>query len=329
MHEATGAALVIRPTTGAELAPVVDLEAAEEFARDAVPPNTARAYRGQWQAFVTYCAGARVASLPATPETVAAYIASRAKAGASVATIEQALAAIAAAHLAARLTSPTTSAEVKLTRRGIRRRRGVAPSRKAAATLPALERMVAAIPGRDLRALRDRALVLVGMAGGFRRSELVALDVEDLEDDPQARGIHAHVRRGKTDQEGRGHVKAIPFRSGRGKLDPAGALRAWLRAAGITQGPVFRSIDRYGHVRRYRLDGRDVARIVKGAAERAGLDPAGYAGHSLRRGFVTQAALDGKDTRTIIRQTRQTERTAHTYIDAADPFAENAVVGMF
>lgn len=326
MNTTPETALTVVPATGTALA-VVDLGAALDYARAAVPPNTERVYRCQWQAFERYCAAAGVEALPARPETVAAYIANRAKAGASVSTIEQALAAVAAAHLAARLATPTSSAEVKLTRRGIRRSHGVAPTKKAPATVAALDRMVAAIPGRDLRALRDRALLLVGMAGGFRRSELVALDVADLEDDPQARGIHAHVRRGKTDQEGRGHTKAIPF--GRGDLDPAGALRAWLRAAGIAGGAVFRSVDRYGNVREQRLAGHDVARIVKGTAERAGLDPRTYSGHSLRRGFVTQAALDGNDTRKIIRQTQQTERTAHGYIDAADPFAENAVVGMF
>ena len=327
MDGSSRAELVRLPLPGAALAPLVDLDAALDYARAAVPPSTARAYGTQWRAFERYCADARLDALPASPATVAAYIAGRAKAGASVATIEQALAAIAAAHLAARLDSPTSSAEVKLTRRGIRRSHGVAPTKKAPATVTALERMVAAIPGADVRALRDRALLLVGMAGGFRRSELVALDVADFEDDPQARGIHARVRRGKTDQEGRGHVKAIPF--GRGALDPAGALRAWLRAAGIASGAVFRSVDRYGNVRDRRLTGHDVGRIVKEAAERAGLDPHAYSGHSLRRGFVTQAALDGKSTRAIIRQTQQTERTAHGYIDAADPFAENAVAGMF
>ena len=317
---------VIAPSSSA-LAPIVDLDAALVYARAAVPPTTERVYRCQWRAFERYCAAAQVDALPSRPEVVAAYIASRAQAGASVATIEQALAAIAAAHLAARLDSPTSSAEVKLTRRGIRRTHGVAPTKKAPATVAALERMIAATPGRNLRAVRDRALLLFGMAGGFRRSELVALDVADLEDDPQARGVHVRVRRGKTDQEGRGHTKAIPF--GRGDLDPAGAVRAWLRAAGIADGAVFRSVDRYGNVRARRLTGHDVGRIVKEAAERAELDPRTYSGHSLRRGFVTQAALNGADTRKIIRQTQQTERTAHGYIDAADPFAENAVAGMF
>lgn len=323
----TDTALTVIPPASSALAPLVDLDAALHYARAAVPSSTERAYRCQWRAFERYCAAAGVQARPATPATVAAYIASRASAGASVATIEQALASIAAAHLAARLDSPTSSAEVKLTRRGIRRTHGVAPTKKAPATVAALERMIAATPGRNLRAVRDRALLLLGMAGGFRRSELVALDVADLEDDPQARGVHVRVRRGKTDQEGRGHTKAIPF--GRGDLDPAGAARAWLRAAGIVEGAVFRSVDRYGNVRARRLTGHDVGRIVKEAAERAELDPRTYSGHSLRRGFVTQAALNGADTRKIIRQTQQTERTAHGYIDAADPFAENAVAGMF
>lgn len=309
------------------LAPASDLDAALDFATQAVPVSTQRVYRCQWSAFERYCAAANIPSLPASPEAVAAYIASRAKSGASVATVEQSLAAIAYRHRAARLADPTASAEVKLTRRGIRRALGVAPAKKSAATLSALERMIAKTDGDGLRATRDRALLAVGMAGGFRRSELVALDVADVEDDRRGTGLRVRVRRGKTDQEGHGHTKAIPF--GDGAVDPAGLLRAWLRAAGIASGAVFRSVDRHGNVRASRLDGHSVARIVKEAAERAGLDARAYSGHSLRRGFVTQAALDGADTRAIIRQTRQTERTAFGYIDEADPFADNAVVGMF
>lgn len=136
--------------------------------------------------------------------------------------------------------------------------------------------------------LRDRALFLLGFAGAFRRSELVALDVADIEEVPE--GLRVTIRRGKTDQEGHGSVVAII----RGEVAcPVSALQEWLQAAGITEGPVFRAIRRGGHIRAERLTDRSVANIVKTHAERVGLDPTLFSGHSLRSGFLTSAAKRG------------------------------------
>lgn len=138
----------------------------------------------------------------------------------------------------------------------------------------------------SLAGVRDRALLLVGYMGAFRRSELVALDVEDLEDRPE--GLALNLRRSKVDQEGHGRRKVLVYGSGPATC-PVIALRAWLAQAAITEGPVFRPVDRHGRLGARRLSGEAVADVVKRAARGSGLDPCFFAGHSLRAGHVTQA----------------------------------------
>ena len=146
------------------------------------------------------------------------------------------------------------------------------------------------IEGDDLAALRDRALIALGMALAARRSELVALDVADL--DWEAKGLRVTIRRSKTDQEGHGVVVAVP--EGR-RLTPLTHLRTWLTISGITEGAVFRPLWKGNRLREARLSDHAVARIVQARALAAGLDPTRYAGHSLRAGFVTAAARAGAD----------------------------------
>jgi integrase len=140
----------------------------------------------------------------------------------------------------------------------------------------------------SLAGKRDRAILLLGFAGAFRRSELVALNVTDLE--PLPGGLRISIRRSKTDQEGQGKAIGIPF----GSIDcPVEAVRTWLAASGIIQGPIFRSIDRRGRLSGKRLSGRSVANIVKKYAKLAGWEPEAFSGHSLRSGFLTSAAANG------------------------------------
>jgi site-specific recombinase XerD len=170
--------------------------------------------------------------------------------------------------------------------RGIRRSVGTAPRKKASATA---ERIIAMAlsTGEDPKGLRDRALLLIGFAGALRRSELVALDLEDLEESQL--GFKVTIRHSKTDQEGAGQTIAIV----RGSVAcPVVALKAWLEAACITTGPLFRSVRKGGAVGD-RLPAQSVADIVKAYAERVGLDPALFAGHSMRSGFLTSAAKRG------------------------------------
>jgi site-specific recombinase XerD len=146
--------------------------------------------------------------------------------------------------------------------------------------------------GKSLRELRDRAILLIGFAGAFRRSELVALDVSDIEETPE--GMLVTLRRSKTDQEGLGRRVAIP----RGETAcPVAALKAWLSAGGISSGPIFVRIwnKRAQRVSEHRLDAETVAAVVKQGAPRLGFDPSTFGGHSLRAGFVTSAVKRGAD----------------------------------
>jgi integrase len=176
----------------------------------------------------------------------------------------------------------------------------------------------------DIRGLRDRALLLLGFGGAFRRSELVALDVSDLAETDD--GLRVRIRRSKTDQEGHGETIAIV----RGEVAcPVKALRAWLDAAGITEGPVFRSIRKGGHVTRYRLTSKSVCDLVKSYAARIGLDASTYGAHSLRSGFLTSAARRGASVWKLkeVSRHRSTDTLAG-YVRDADLFHNHAGNGL-
>ena len=207
---------------------------------------------------------------------------------------------------------------------GIRRDLGTAPTKKAALTLDDLRRLVAALPD-TLAGHRDRAMLLIGWAGAFRRSELVSLDVADLHING---AIKITLRKSKTDQEGRGMVKTIPPIDD-DLIDPVRALKAWLADSGIKSGPLFRRIDRHG-VLHGRLSDKAVALIVKDAAQRAGLEPVQFAGHSLRSGFITAAALAGVEDRDIAAQTgHKSMAVLHDYMQQSGRRAMGAVKAAF
>ncbi|GJE15210.1 Tyrosine recombinase XerD [Methylobacterium longum] len=186
--------------------------------------STVRAYRSDVQVFQAWCARYGFQSLPATPEAVSGFLVAEAEAGRSASTIGRRLAAISYGHKLAKTADPTDDEDVRATMKGIRRRIGTAPTQKAAATVDVLQMLLARTPD-TLTGKRDRALLALGFAGAFRRSELVALDVEDLREDPE--GLRVTVRRSKVDQEGRGFEKAIPHgRFIRKRCPQATALRA-------------------------------------------------------------------------------------------------------
>ena len=261
--------------------------------------------------------------LPASAESVAAYLAFEARRGTKPSTIGRRCAAIRYVHSIGGHPIPTADERVKAVVRGIRRAHGVAPRRMAPATSDCIIAM-APRPDGTLTTLRDRALLLLGFAGAFRRSELVALDVTDVEEVPE--GLRVTIRRGKTDQEGRGAVVAIV----RGEIAcPVAALRAWLEAAEITEGPLFRPIRRGGHVQPARLTDRSVANIVKTYAERAGLDPTLFSGHSLRAGFLTSAAKRGASLFKMMATSRhRSTDTLAGYVRDQELFKDHAGFGL-
>lgn len=316
-------ALVTPVATLAALAP--ELASAQSYAAASRAPNTSRAYGRDFDAFRAWCAERALCSLPADGPTVALYLAALADERLSVATIGRALVAINQAHKLAGHEGPRSHRAVRETFKGIRRTLGTAQRGKAP-MMPEVIRTAAAVGRDDVLGARDRALLALGLAGGFRRSEIVSLDVSDL--DFRTEGLVITLRRSKTDQEGEGRKVALPYGSTPATC-PVRAVRAWLSAASITEGPVFRSVNKAGRVAVERLSDRSVANIVKGAAERAGLDPAAYAGHSLRAGLATAAAKAGKSERAIMRQTgHKSERMVRRYIRDASLFDDNAAGGI-
>ncbi len=190
-----------------------------------------------------------------------------------------------------------------------------------------LKKMLEKLPGTRV-GLRDRALLLVGFAGAFRRAELVSLDVSDLEF--SSAGLTITLRRSKTDQEGRSRRLGIPYGSSEATC-PVRALEAWLESARIQDGPIFRPLDRFQRVQPTRLSSERVALIVKRRAKAVGLDPARYAGHSLRAGLATSAAAAGASERVIMSQTgHRSADMVRRYIREGSLFQSNpaAMVGL-
>jgi len=283
---------------------------------------TVRAYQSDLRIFARYCAANGLVDLPAHPETVMAFLAAQATAGTKASTLTRRVAAIRYSHKAAQLEPPTDREVVRATLRGIKRTIGVKQVQKAPATAERIADMLARIPG-TLTGRRDRAVLALGFAGAFRRSELVALTVADLIE--VEGGIRVIIRQSKTDQEAEGEEIAIPYGD---KLRPVEAVRAWLDAAGITDGPVFRSVAKGGRVMAEALTCRSVANLVKAYAERAGLDPAEFSGHSLRAGFLPSAADRGASLFKMMEVSRhKSVNTLRGYVRRADLFKDHAGSG--
>ncbi|MCZ7862859.1 site-specific integrase [Agrobacterium salinitolerans] len=294
--------------------------AALDYGRAALSSNTMRAYRRDWQDFQGWCADRGRSHLPANAATVANYASFLADAGKKVPTIARKLAAIRFFHRGAGLDNPTDNAGVAAILKGIRRTVGTAARQKAPATVDVIHAMMARINAESLQGKRDRALLLLGFAGAFRRSELVAITVEDLTFSDE--GVDVFLPKSKTDQEAKGQSVAIL----NGKaLKPADRLKEWLQAAGITSGPIFRRFKRGDRVTEETLTDQAVALIVKKYADAAGLDVANLSGHSLRAGFVTSAAENRASISRIMEVTRHRDpRTVETYVRRADRFKDHA-----
>jgi integrase len=283
-------------------------------------PATRAAYASDWQQSAIWCLARGATALPAHQGIVAAYLSGLAHSGRKSSTIGRKAAAIGYRHKLAGIDPlPTASEGVRAVLRGIRRTIGTAPAQKTAATATIVRQMLRACPD-NMIGLRDRALLSFGFASAMRRSEIVALQVEDLTwvDD----GVRVLIRKSKTDQEGKGQEIAVP----RGlKLCPVAALQAWLAAANICSGPVFRAVALGGEVSDRPLAKDSASRIVKRHAGRVGLDPRAFAGHSLRSGFVTSAVEANAPLMKIAEQTRHKSiAMLQVYTRRVDLFRDHA-----
>jgi integrase len=288
-------------------------EEVARFVNDSLAENTRRAYLSDLGEFERWGG-----SIPASAETVAAYLAARADTLA-VASLVRHVASISKAHEARGLSNPTRSELVRSTLRGIRRTKGCG-QREARPLLRDDLLLALDATGDRLKDIRDRAVLLLGFGAALRRSELVALDVADIEQVRQ--GIVLTLRKSKTDQDGRG--RKIGITHGRGRWCPVAALDAWLAASGIAEGAIFRPVDRHRHVHEGRLSGEAVSLVVRERVAAAGLDPSRYSGHSLRAGLATSAAQAGVPTWRIRAQTRHaSEAMLSRYIRDGEMFLDN------
>lgn len=267
------------------------IERAAAYAKAARSGATRRAYDSDWAIFTAWCDAHGLASLPASPDVVAVFASDQATAGLNPATIGRRVAAIGHHHRAAGHPAPTalpTAGRLAEVLAGIRAEHGGAKRRKAPADAAALRNMLAAIEGDGLRAVRDRAILAIGMAAALRRSEIVAVAVDHVALVPE--GLRLTIARSKTDQTGEGAVIAIPEGT---RIRPKALLLAWMAAAGHQDGPLFRRLSRTDALTPAPMSDRAIARLVQAHAAAAGYDPTQFAGHSLRAGFLTEGAAQG------------------------------------
>lgn len=322
-------------------------------------PGTRRKYAEDFEQFGGWCARHGLSPLPAEPGLVALYVhalvdpdpANPPRVRGSLhgprgpepgqqpmhpSSITRVVAAIRYAHAQQGVASPTGHPLVQEALRAARRTLGVAPRRRVQAAVAEVVRRMLLGLDDSLRHRRDRALLTLGFAGAFRRAALVSLDLADVVRAPG--GLEVTLRRDKTDQSGAGRVLTIAP-GAHASSCPVGAVLAWvdaLAALGLTEGPLFRFIDRHGNVRPAhrraasdRLSPQAVALVVQRRARAVGLDPAQFAGHSLRAGFVTSATRAGKPIPKIMEQTgHRSANTVMAYVREADRWRDPASGGV-
>lgn len=308
---------------------------AEDFARAARSPATKRAYASDWRDFQAWCRSVGAEGLPAAPELVGRYLAEQAGA-LKPSTLKRRLAALVVAHRQAGHSLDSRAPAIADVLTGIRRTLGTAPEQKEALSLEDIRLLILAQPG-TLAGTRNKALILLGFSGAFRRSELAALTTRDLL--WTSEGLTIAVRRGKEDQEAIGTLKAIPFASDEA-ICAVRAVRCWVMAAKLGVGPLFRRIDCHGNLFESGISGEAVAEIVKTAIKLAGRQQgwstaaiaarmAAVAGHSLRAGFITAAAHAGVAEWAIQQHTGHRQvSTLRGYIRRGEMFETSPLQGL-
>ncbi|KMO39298.1 hypothetical protein VQ02_10175 [Methylobacterium variabile] len=310
-------------------------EQARDYAKLARASNTRRAYASDMRAFEEWCAARGLLALPAAPAAVLSYLIDHVTT-LKVSTLQRRLAAIREAHAAIGHRLDTSSPAFRDAWTGIRRAHAAPAAKKRPLMTPDLRKVLALLPN-TLTGLRDRALILVGFGAALRRSELAGIELAAcagnwLEERPD--GLVVHIGRSKTDQGAAGVEIGIPYGSNPDTC-PVRNFRAWVQASGLKEGPAFRPINRHGQIGAAAITDHAVARILQRAVvahalaeghtpEEATRIAAAYAGHSLRSGLATSAAVNDAPGHAIQRQLRHKRfDTTSGYIRSGQLFKQN------
>lgn len=275
----------------------------QEYQKDADAENTIRAYETDWKAFEDWCEKNSLQALPASGETVGAYLAEAGESYA-MATLRRRVAAIARRHRHEGMPMDVRQPAIRETLRGIARNHAAPPKQSAALATEEIRKLIEVCDTSDLAGLRDKSIILMGFAGAMRRSEIVALDVSNvryIED-----GMQIIIERSKTDAEAEGTVLTIASGSSP-ETCPVQALKDWLKESRISYGPLYRKVDRWGRVHETPLVPDAIRQILKKRSDMAGLkgslmEP--ISPHGLRAGFVTTAYRGGALDEEIMGHTR-------------------------
>jgi len=276
-------------------------------------PNTLRAYQSDFKDFSLFCLKNGFSSMPTEPKILALYL-TFLSANSKFSTLKRRIASISVIHRIKGHYLDIKHPIIMENLHGMKRVKGTAQKSKKPLLINNLKNIINAIDEKKIpekKKFRDKALILIGFSGGFRRSELVNIDFDDLEFVNE--GVKIFIRRSKTDQSGEGMIKAIPYFENK-KFCPVTKLKDWINYSNIKSGKIFEISD------------KSVSLIIKNYASFSGLDPNKYGGHSLRSGFATSAAEFGVEERNIMAMTgHKTTQMVRRYIQEANLFKNNAL----
>ena len=290
--------------------------------------NTIRAYKSDFRDFGGFCAKNGLKSLPADPKIVSLYMTYLSTKDAKMSTLRRRLVSIGVIHRLKGHYLDMKHPIIIENLMGIKRKKGSYQKGKKPILINHLKLMIDAIDKdisdeTGIRKLRDKTIILLGFAGGFRRIELISIDFEDLEF--VSEGVKIFIRKSKTDQFGEGMIKGLPYFTNQ-KYCPVWHLKKWLEISEIKSGPIFRRFSKGLNLGKNRLTDQSVALFIKKHLSNAGIENQNYSGHSLRSGFATVAAESGADERSIMAMTgHKTTQMVRRYIREANIFKNNAL----
>jgi len=288
--------------------------------------NTIRAYKSDFKDFLAFCTKNGFKSLPTDSKIVALYLTYLSSGGAKISTLRRRLVSIGVIHKLKGHYLDTKHPIIIENLMGIKRRIGSFQQGKKPILINQLKSIINVIDNektKEIKKIRDKTLILIGFGGGFRRTELVSIDYNDVE--IVAEGVKIVIRRSKTDQFGEGMVKGLPYFSNQ-KYCPVLHLKKWLELSNIKTGPIFRRFSKSFKLSENRLTDQSVAILLKYYLDIAGIESKNYSGHSLRSGFATVSAESGADERSIMAMTgHKTTQMVRRYIKEANLFKNNAL----